>query len=316
MTLPNRALQLAERQCRSADREGSAVNGIQNIGMAAMSDKGPRRQHKLPAGYQRRFGVDGEVQARSVDGKVDRCLDPRAIGAENDFYTVKSIHKEKDRFLETLFADHIEGPAYPFLDKLSAGTQLDWLERERVANFLALQLLRTDRFRERLTAFYSDSATIVAALQGHKVQLRVELENEHFMETTLETLIPIADRLKTRQWATIKFADTVLITSDEPMVQTIHGQLAGWLFPVDPWTMLHVLPFELRSPDWTKEEGRPVGVLLNQIVADQARRWIVHRPDQRPFIQRLIESPGGDRTSRTRDAAESRPEVDRKRLGR
>jgi hypothetical protein len=261
--------------------------GGDGYGRRLVSDKGPRRQHKLPAAYQKRFGVEGLVQARSVDGKVDRSLDPRAIGAENDFYTVKSIHKEKDRYLETVFAEHIEGPAYPFLDKLSAGTQLDWLERERVANFIALQLLRTDRFRESLTAFYSDAATTLASLKGYKVQLRVELENEHFMEAALQSLVPIANGLKARQWATIKFSEPVLVTSDEPLVQTAHGLLAGWLFPVDPWTMLHVLPFELRSPDWTKEEGRLVGVLLNQVVAGQARRWIVHRPDQRPFLQRI-----------------------------
>jgi hypothetical protein len=157
--------------------------------------------------------------------------------------------------------------------------------RSAVAWWMAAQILRTARQRERLNTLQTESLSLPRGLA----------RNNHHLEYIAKQIAPLAFLLTTRPWG-VGFTNLCLYTSDVP-VQIINGQddndqlkaASYWdiYLPLDPHRFLY-LPGSMHSDhprlmrDHTINLPGGLAMALNDLVIENAHRHVFFHPEHDP----------------------------------
>jgi len=296
------------------------------------------RHHLVPQTYLRRFAdnksrvvlVDRDDLAHTVrTGTKNACaevgfydwtpdLDPASPPLEPG--------ADDAEFIEKAFSVFESRASGPISRLLASGAPPSDEDRYDLANILALQITRTNRFREDLTAMGTwaarrhwmeslDDEKVAALLreQGRPdspADVRAFIEEvtgpggprlvpdkaftiQQSIGTALGTFVRA---LWQRQWVVVRFEQPSILTSDEPVVAwhpedepvTAVNAPIVWV----PMGRQHVLQLMPSSHHDTSRVGtQREADHINSLVATQADRWIVHHPDDTALVARLDLGP-------------------------
>ncbi len=114
-----------------------------------MENKQPKGQHILPQRYQAGFAdADGCVWHLDRRRGIVASTHPKRVAVENHFYTYEPRSNPDATALESFFANHIETPFWPVLNRIEKQEIPSADDRLRVAFFAAFMLTRVPAFRE------------------------------------------------------------------------------------------------------------------------------------------------------------------------
>lgn len=168
-----------------------------------------RLNHWVPASYLAAFTDNGTKDGllhpvrRDSARKLIPPLPPRASAKERDLYVAIDADGALDDSIERMLAAHIEGPFIPVRNALVYGPQvgitgtLDFDSEEALAFFIALQQIRTPKFREQfnLMAAFGGNLLARARFQNLK-QAKADLEETVGRPVTIDEVIEIRDDLE------------------------------------------------------------------------------------------------------------------------
>jgi hypothetical protein len=130
-----------------------------------MENNQPKRQHILPQRYQAGFAsVDGCVWHLDRRRGIIASTHPKRVAVENHFYTYEPKNDPDATTLETFFANHVEGPFWPVLERIEKQEIPTSNDRMRVAFFAAFMLTRVPAFRELSTKVFGNAIISVSKL--------------------------------------------------------------------------------------------------------------------------------------------------------
>jgi len=266
-----------------------------------MKGPGTTNDHVVPVMYLRRWAVERPKGAQIVAARADDPEDSfdanvRNVGAQKGFYWGEAPDGVPHHHMEELL-NRIEGIAAPaFRTLLDAGKRATdnalphkWPPRDdvraAVAWWLAAQILRTARQRERLWKLSSD---------GLEPPRGLARANSH-IEYMIRHLAPLAAILAHRPWG-FGFTNLCLFTSDVP-VQILNAQddddqvlaAAYWdvYVPLDSHRFLY-LPGRLHDDrpelrrDHTINLPGGLAIPLNEVMIETAHRHIFWHPSHDP----------------------------------
>ncbi len=282
----------------------------------------PRRNkhHFLPRHLLEHFARDdGQLYVYDRKDRWSHRLDiPERLAVEKHLYSPEATddlgRDPKDDAVEVWLADNIDGPAALPISKLVSGSDLQSLgsdETHAIANFLAIQDLRTPRVRDLMVKWLGDAGR--EAILDHK-RTRRELfrqgirtslgEIRRMARKHVESIVgeqakpgwldylkesrPIARvNVKGRRWSIVDAPEgEEFLTSDLGIVKSILGPhqpvpwypgtaqfREHWLVPISPRRAIALSPHQAPDPIGTPEIVR---ITNRQIIAD-ARRYVYSR---------------------------------------
>jgi hypothetical protein len=269
-----------------------------------MPKPGSTNDHIVPVMYLKRFaqqsGNHQVLRAAMADTpETDFTQSVRNVGSSKGFYWGTDPDGVPHHHMEQLLGI-IEGEAAPafrsILDKGShpADNALPhrWPTRadtkHAIAWWMAAQILRTARQRERLMNLQTESLSLPRGLS----------RNNHHLEYIAKEIAPLAFLLTTRPWG-IGFTNLCLYTSDVP-VQIINGQddndqlkaASYWdiYAPLDPHRFLY-LPGQMHRGqprlmrDHTINLPGGLAMALNDLMIENAHRHVFFHPEHDPRLR-------------------------------
>ena len=111
----------------------------------------------------------------------------------------------------------------------------------------------------------------------------------NYVQESLRYALQVQGHLFRRHWRVLEFAEPCLITSDEPVAVLAgdgpmpHGVADSAVVWV-PLDRQHALAMTLTGTEGVVTSGATRARQINQIVADQAERWILCHPDDQDWI--------------------------------
>ena len=265
---------------------------------------GTTNDHIVPVMYLKRFAKQASsthvIRAANADKpEVDFTQGVQKVGSAKGFYWGTDPEGVPHHHMEQ-FLGIIEGAAAPaFRNILDKGDlphhnalPAKWPARDEVRHaiawWIAAQILRTARQRERLRSLNAESLPLPSALSRN---------NPHLQYIARE-IAPLALLLVRRPWG-IGFTNLCLFTSDVP-VQIINGQDDGdqlkaasyWdiYVPLDPHRFLY-LPGALHKNQHSLMRDHminlPGGLAmpLNELILETAHRHIFFHPEHDPRVK-------------------------------
>ncbi len=266
-----------------------------------------RRQHHVPQFYLKKF-VDERGKIHVYQDNAHRTENTQNVAVQTEQYTV--IGKDGKRYdqLEAIFSTS-EGQAAKIHPKLERNEQLNSQETEDYSFFLALQFLRTPKFRKDYAQVYGDAIGKYAEMMANNGDFDEEgkrLFSERLVDIVVDEraaleeipkLAPIyAYKILRKHWAIVRCPGQHFITSDHPIVINRlkkrhpvmpHVPASETYFALSPTACLVLTDIQLSDEkfiivkkDWAKQ--------LNKMQALNAHRQIFsHKSDS--GISRLCE---------------------------
>src|SRR4051794_16113278 len=212
-----------------------------------MSD--PRGHHFVPQAYLRGFAShvgkrwQADVIVRATGERTRRNV--RDIFKRRDWHTIVDAEGVPDFSIEKFFAEHIEDPSAPILERLRRTTfPLDYERKTQFAMFMSAQLVRgrhwrssvsefieeTNRHLMKLTAVHYDDdrlreitgaedvVSLRDTLMHNEDRLIVRPTNAMLLDTTLSSVAEIGQLLAMRTWTLVRFEEPTLLTGESPVV--------------------------------------------------------------------------------------------------
>ena len=142
-----------------------------------------------------------------------------------------------------------------------------------------------ERDEEVTQDFIDEIRAFVTGPNGPKPAFR----QAHYVQQALAHALQLQEHLFMRVWRVLQFDAPALITSDEPVAVLIgNGGLptgpanarAIWV----PLDRQHALAMTLNGTEGFVRSGPTRAHSINQLVADQAERWIICHPEDASFI--------------------------------
>jgi hypothetical protein len=208
----------------------------------------PWRHHFVPQFYQRAFALrTGKSWQAVVLDKTTGVSQRRNVRDSfkiRDWNTIENADGTKDFTVEELMARAIEDPTVPAMANLRAG-RFPLIEQHRMqlAVFMSAQLTRGRFHRENLKQFIeeterlsmkvwaahvddarlremtsSDPAEVRERLLHNERYFHVEPTNALLLQTTLSSVLEIAELLAKRTWTLVTFQLPCLLTAENPVV--------------------------------------------------------------------------------------------------
>ncbi|MGW8748402.1 DUF4238 domain-containing protein [Streptomyces sp. NPDC055794] len=276
---------------------------------------GGTRDHTVPQMYLRHFGQ--HTGRRRYELSVRRLADVERpfpattanIGAVTGYYWGITPDGTPHHAAEELFT-HLEGRAETVLKVLLDDP--DWAlspqwpmapaQRHALAWWMAAQILRTTRQRERLS-YETPSVQDMAQLPPEVQQLT---QNNPHPQYIVENIVALTLVLEARPWA-LGFSDMCLLTSDTPVViwnrpddadQVRAAASSTIMLPLDAHRFLYLpSPFEQdRDPrkciDHLMHAKGSIGMVLVQVAYDVADQFVIHHPRHDPWTHWKPNGPG------------------------
>lgn len=162
--------------------------------------------------------------------------------------------------------------------------------RERIAWWIAAQILRTTRQRDRLVHLLANTK----GLHIPKSVAKAAAANAHIAFITAQ-LARLATVIYDRPWG-IGFSDSCLATSDVPVVllhehdaddQILAAAISDIVLPLDPHRFLYLpgataLSDRQKRLDHRLKLDGSLGLFVSEILRDAADRYILHHPLHEP----------------------------------
>lgn len=231
----------------------------------------------------------------------------------------ESSRADHDTEVVEQLLSEIEGTANLRLAELLEGGSAPTLEvRFRLSLFFALQMARGAAFRRTMDEVATTLAPAWLDIEFSEENIRrrsAEQDEEvtqdfidevrafvtgpngpkpvfrqgHYVQQALAHALQLQEHLFKRTWRVLQFDDAALITSDEPVaVFTASGGLpAGPANALAIWVPLgrqHALAMTLNGTEGFVRSGMTRARQINQLVADQAERWIFCHPEDASLI--------------------------------
>ncbi|MBN2223214.1 MAG: DUF4238 domain-containing protein [Deltaproteobacteria bacterium] len=266
-----------------------------------MSKKGDK-DHFVNQGYLRNFCDENLTTNKfhcwkAADGWNRKERGSSEVGYRYSFYN-KQVDQELIKLLETKFGE-------VFKTKIQNLKQLTGEEREWLALYTALMLLRTPTSRDRMDDF-ADKITkkavnlyiknvppeIVEKESGMKQpegwninNEKLKLTNEGFAQFMISPLSDFANILLRMNWTILRGdGNARFITSDNPVVleyhhfDHFHSLLVGAFFPLSPFFCLAITrPTEFDPPnnELSYENALPLLPIINMQLVRFAREFLI-----------------------------------------
>ena len=110
----------------------------------------PKLHHFLPEAYLRRFADErGDLWVLDRTQGIVRRQSPEVTAAERELYTLEDDGGERDRSVELVLADFVDGPGQHAIRVLDEGGRLSGEDAGKLAIFVAALYVRTPAFREQ-----------------------------------------------------------------------------------------------------------------------------------------------------------------------
>lgn len=260
--------------------------------------------HTVPQAYLRRFAMarSGKgyfIVARPVkDPSAAFEVNVRSIAAIKGFYWSANTDGTPDEHVMELLLGKIESGVAPafsaVLDDhdyaLPARWPLPQQLRERLAWWIAAQILRTTRQRDRLEHLLGNTQ----GLDTPRPLAKAVAANTHIAFITGQ-LARLASVVYARPWG-VGFSDSCLVTSDVPVVllhehdandQILAAAISDIVLSLDPHRFLYLpgvaaLDDRLKRVDHRLKLDGSVGLFVSEILRDAADRHVLHHPGHEP----------------------------------
>lgn len=155
-----------------------------------------------------------------------------------------------------------------------------------------------DEVRRRLAALRGEPPTDEQVREARDLLLgpngpRPQWRQGHYVQESLRVALHLQQYLFLRTWRLLKFDQPCLITSDEP-VAVLAGDGPMPLGPANSpaiWVPLdrqHALAMTLRGAEGVVRAGVIRARQINQMVADQAERWILCHADDVEWLPQVL----------------------------
>ncbi|MEO5950133.1 MAG: DUF4238 domain-containing protein [Candidatus Saccharimonadales bacterium] len=217
------------------------------------SDKSKSRHHYVQKAYLNGFAVNEKIDViNREDGTVRITQRTSSVANERGLYTIQRENGDKDGILEDIFAEKVESPAIKIIRNMTS--VLPYVprqnERQVIAEYMALQYLRTPEAKRRFEAeagrfeaieifnMANDSKKVGVYLgkKGEKNDndsvaayrdkvIKSLHDNEIIPNSTMwyrqiiKSLPHIADIMTARYgWHLLYYDDPVLLTGDHPVI--------------------------------------------------------------------------------------------------
>lgn len=173
------------------------------------------------------------------------------------------------------------------LDELASAVAPTWLDSEFSEENIRQRL--AERGEEATQVFVDEVRAFVTGPNGP----RPEFRQGHYVQHALAHALQLQEHLFKRRWRVLEFETPSLITSDEPVAVFVGNSRlpmgpanarAIWV-PID---RQHALAMTLTGSEGLVRSGATRARRLNQLVADQAQRWIICHPEDSALIPRDI----------------------------
>lgn len=217
----------------------------------------------------------------------------------------------------------IEGTADVRIDELLAGGCPPSTEvRFRLSLFFAIQMARGGAFRRTMDEMSEALAPawLAAEISEDDVRRRLRKNGQdasearvrevyetligpngpkpqwrqgNYVQESLRRALQLQEHLSFRTWRLLTFDQPCLITSDEP-VAVLAGDGPMPFGPANTpalWVPLdrrHALALTLSGTEGVVHSGETRARRINQMVADQAERWILCHPDEQAWIPETL----------------------------
>ena len=130
----------------------------------------PKLHHYLAEAYLKRFTDEkGELSVLDRRSGLIRQQRPEVTAAERELYTL-DLSGAKDRTVETLLADHVDGPGLRVIGAVANGEQIQESDRPALAAFIAGMFLRTPSFREQHRQFGEEMRSALLRMGVEPIQ--------------------------------------------------------------------------------------------------------------------------------------------------
>lgn len=242
------------RGCRDGASGGALSKGSTVIPRArgVTVTKRTKRQHTVSKFYLRGFASDtGTVMRYDLAERKAVPLSLNDASVVNDFYSVTLPDGSLSDIFEKLFSE-IEGDASAALEAVLDGDwQLRGLAREGLANWFALQYLRSEQIRAEQTHIASEMIRLLVGISG-KEALRKKIQRaegrsvgdeeldrewadltkeggpkiqsnvEQHIDTIMSLVPGTAAYFYDSHWTVVRFQRRSLVTADSPV--TLHAE--------------------------------------------------------------------------------------------
>lgn len=145
-----------------------------------------KRHHSVPQFYLKRFcGSDGLLWFHDIEQQKAFKVNPADAVVEKYLYSPEIGDDPHDDTLESVLAEHIDGPAVEPIEKLAKGDSLTEDDRARIAIFVAYQDYRIPKVRDSIGNFVTEI--------GEKI-MKISAEHPDSIKSTLDEIgDPISD---------------------------------------------------------------------------------------------------------------------------
>jgi Protein of unknown function (DUF4238) len=173
------------------------------------------------------------------------------------------------------------------MNELANALAPSWLDGEFSEANIRRRL--AERGEEGTQDFVNDVRALVTGPNGP----RPEWRQGNYVQQSLAVGLQFQEHLFTRTWRVLEFDTPSLITSDQP-VAVLAGDGPLPMGPADAsaiWVPLdrqHALAMTLTGSEGVVRSGNTRARRINQMVADQAERWIICHPDDIALIPETL----------------------------
>ncbi len=238
---------------------------------------------------------------------------PKETAKKKDYNLIEVPGKDPAAIENGWFANHIEGPAAPALEKVRQREALSEEDQQRLLIFVAAQALRAPGIRETFEAFSTQIAHNALRLRArHDEEFRETLKNDPdfegmtpeeavaeyarttrlkwsstaHLQTQLPVFTPILELLARRSWIVVGSSTDDFICTDRPVVTTSPDGRPRGFASADAKVFMPVgcrhglLGVWTEDRSWHQQEADSgIVALLNTALLLQAGRFIASRTE-------------------------------------
>lgn len=177
--------------------------------------------HIVPEGLLKAWTADGKLAVGWTSGRETEVLPPGELAVRSRFYRERYDDGTRSDWFEGAMS-RLEGKALPVIRRVEELWPLEGKERGHVAEFMALQLMRTPAWREwyggALERAEANTEGAKASAEARAAAAQIMRSDQQRHTRIGENLAPVGTVFLNMRWTLLRCGASRLATSDHPVV--------------------------------------------------------------------------------------------------